>query len=488
MARYFNTIRYEMMQKNIKTGLFLYFLTISFLGYAQSLAQVKALYDEGKFEIAKPGMEKFVKQAPNNSNYNRWYGVCCYETKDYVNAEKYLLVANKRNVMESYRFLAMLYTDQYRFNEAISMWEKFIELQRKQKNDPSESEKRLELARNLNRMQEKTEDVQIIDSLVVPLNDFLTAYSLSEESGSLQPFNDFFNSLNPVSSIVYTNQKGSAIYFARPSDNGVFTLYTQSKLLGDWGDEKSLFASQQNDNNYPFVMQDGATMYFASKGFESIGGYDIFITRYNTNTNSYLVPEQMGMPFNSPANDYMMVIDEVKGLGWFVSDRFQPYDQVCVYLFIPDPSRKRIEDVTDNETLRRRAALVSIRDTWVEGKDYTSLIQLAHSQQTQGDSKNEADFKFFINDKITYYSLIEIKSTEAKGFYEEVLTLNVQIENLQTRLSDIRNSYTNASASTREQLRPTILQAENQLYSLKEKTVTQEKKARNAEIRQLGIN
>lgn len=56
-------------------------------------------------------------------------------------------------------------------------------------------------------------------------------------------------------------------------------------------------------------MADGVTIYYASDG-EGLGGYDIFVTRYNTNTDTYLVPENVGMPFNSPYNDYMYVIDD----------------------------------------------------------------------------------------------------------------------------------------------------------------------------------
>jgi len=463
-----------------------FFLAISLLGFAQSLDQVRTLFNEGRYKEAKPVMARLVKQAPNNSNYNRWYGVCCYETKDYENAEKHLTVAYKRKDMESYRYLAMLYADLYRFNEAANIWEEYIALQKKQKNDPTESEKMLEQARNLNRMLDKTEDVQVIDSIVILKDSFLEAYNLSEESGTLMPYNDFFKDRQPVSSTVYTNQKGSGIYYARPSQNGVYAIYSQAKLLDTWGDEKDLFLSPLKDNNYPFVLPDGVTMYFASKGYESIGGYDIFITRYNTNTNSYLAPEQMGMPFNSPANDYMMVIDESKGLGWFVSDRNQPEDYVCVYLFIPDASRKRINDSIDPEELRRRAALVSIEDSWKESTNYSELIQLAYANQPDNEIKKERDFVFFINDKTTYYTLNDIKSREAKELYTDVLALKRQIENLNKRLTEIRNTYTNTQPSSREQLKTTILQAENQLLSLTEKATEQEKKARNAEIRQLG--
>lgn len=476
-----------MRQNFIKICFITFFLSIGLHGYAQSLDQAKTMYNEGEYEEAKPVFEKLVKQSPNNSSYNQWYGVCCYETGDYENAEKHLLVANKRKVMESYRYLALLYTDLYRFDEAVEMWNGYIEMQKKKKEDTEESETLLNRTRNLHRMVEKTEDIQVIDSMVVGKDAFLKAYNLSEESGSLVSYNAFFPADRNASSIVYTNQRGDMIYYARPSDNGVYALYSQSKLLDAWGDEKTLLPDVSHDNNYPFVLSDGVTLYFASKGYESIGGYDIFITRYNTNSNTYLAPEQMGMPFNSPANDYMMVVDEAKGLGWFVTDRNQSEDSVCVYLFIPDPLRRRVEDIEDPVVLRNRASLASIRDTWKDSSGYAALIKLAHTDTSSSqETVKERDFEFVINNQTTYYILSDLKSHEAKDLYSEVINLNKQIETLNAKLDGIRESYTKGNASTREQLKATILQAEEQLYDLKEKARTQEKKARNAEIRQIG--
>ena len=477
-----------MMQRFTKIFFIIFFLSVSFYGYTQSLDQAKLWYNEGNYEKAKPVFEKLVRQSQNNSSYNQWYGVCCYETGDLENAEKYLLVANKRKVMESYRYLAMLYTDLYRFDDAEEMWEGYIELQKKQKSDIAESEIKLEQARNLSRMQKRTEDVQFIDSIVLDKTAFLNSYSLSEEGGTIVSYNDFFGTEKNVSSVVYTNQNSNRIFYARPSESGYYSIFSQSKLLDAWGDEKLLLPDNQADNNYPFVLSDGVTIYFASKGYGSIGGYDIFVTRYNTNTNSYLSPEQMGMPFNSPDNDYMMVIDESKGLGWFVTDRNQPEGLVCVYLFIPDQSRKRIEDdIEDSDILRSRASLASIRDTWKEGAEYPELIKLAHTDMKQNGTKKERDFEFVINDKITYYTLSEIKSHEAKDLYSEVISINKQIDNLKIRLDGIRESFTKGNSSARTQLRSTILQAEDQLYALMEDAKVQEKKARNAENSMLGI-
>ena len=196
------------------------------------------LYNEGQYAEAKPAFEKLVKQAPSNSSYNHWYGVCCYETGDLAGAEKHLKVAVKRKVQEAYRYLSDVYYQTYRFDEAAEMMEEYIDLLTKKKQDTQAFEEKLSLAENAHRMMEKTEDVQIIDSIVVDKDDFLAAYTLSEESGTLTSFKDFFQTNEPVSSTVYMNQKGDKIYYAHATDNDRYCLFTQSRLMDKWGDEK----------------------------------------------------------------------------------------------------------------------------------------------------------------------------------------------------------------------------------------------------------
>ena len=81
-------------------------------------------------------------------------------------------------------------------------------------------------------------------------------------------------------------------------------------------------------------MSDGITLYYASDGEGSLGGYDIFVTRYDSENGNYLRPDNIGMPFNSPANDYMYAIDEFNNIGWFASDRYQLITKsvsMCLY-------------------------------------------------------------------------------------------------------------------------------------------------------------
>ncbi|MDR1202322.1 MAG: tetratricopeptide repeat protein [Tannerellaceae bacterium] len=467
------------------TGIVLYCNSL----FAQSLDQAKKLYNEGQYVEAKPAFERLVKQAPNNASYNLWYGVCCYKTGDIENALKYLDTAIKRRVPEACLHLGELYTDIYYFDKAAEMYEEYIAQLAKKKQDVEVYQKRLEHVEKAQRMVERVENIQIIDSVVVNKNDFLSTYTLSEEGGSIAAYTDFFNAADQISSTVYMNEKGDKIYYARPTNDNRYCLFIQSRLLDVWGDEKQLpmNVNSSDDDNFPFALSDGFTIYYASKGNGSIGGYDLFVTRYNPNSETYLTPEQLGMPFNSFFNDYMLVIDETKNLGWFVSDRHQPEDKVCVYLFIPDNQRSRIEG-DDIELKRTRAAITSIKDSWKPGSDYTDLIRLAHMDIPSGKEEIHKDFEFVITNTITYYTLDEIKSPEAKSHYQKVIELTKQINNLHTKLEELRSNYSQGNRSRKEQLQSTILQAEEQLYSLYEQPGEWEKKARNAEINYLKLN
>lgn len=457
---------------------------ISFGLQAQSLDQAKKLYNNGQYAEAKPAFEKLVKVSPNNSSYNQWYGVCCYETGDLDGAQKHLELAAKRKIPEAYRYLGQLYYKIYRFNDAVDMFENYIEFLQKKKKDTAEWEAQLDLAEKAARMMNNTENIQIIDSMVVDKDKFLTAYRLSEESGSLTPYQSFFNTSDNVESVVYMNEKQDKVYYAHPTEDNRFCLYTQSKLMDKWGDEKQLpmNINSNDDDNYPFVLSDGVTIYYASKGNGSLGGYDLFITRYNTSSDSYLTPEQMGMPFNSPYNDYMMVIDENKGLGWFVTDRFQPEDKVVVYLFIPNEERINVES-DDPVVKQNRAMILSIKDSWKEGDDYTALVQLAHTYVSSRKEERKKDFDFIVTDEVVYYTLNEIKSPEARSHYEKALALRKQINALDQQLEELRANYTKGNAATHEKLKGTILQAEKKLEELLSQPAEWEVKARNAEIR-----
>lgn len=141
--------------------------------------------------------------------------------------------------------MSEVYYKTYRFDEAGEMLEEYINLLAKKKQDPQSFETRLDLANNAQRMMEKVEDVQIIDSLVVDKDDFLSAYILSEESGTLDSYKDFFQTNEPVSSTVYKNQKGDKIYYAHSTDGDRYCSLPSPCLWTNGGRETITDEHQQ---------------------------------------------------------------------------------------------------------------------------------------------------------------------------------------------------------------------------------------------------
>jgi hypothetical protein len=203
------------------------------------------------------------------------------------------------------------------------------------------------------------------------------------------------------------------------------------------------------------------------------------------NSDTYLAPEQLGMPFNSLFNDYMIVIDEAKNLGWFVSDRFQPDGKVCVYLFIPDANHPRLE-TDDVAEKRSRAKIESIKATMQQGVSYADLIELAHQEVPFGDQTIEKDFEFPLGNNTVYYTLDEIRNPKAREIYEKVVSLNKQLKNESEALNSMRIKYSASSTSEKANMKQSIISAEQNVDRLKDQVVQLEKKARNAEISYLS--
>jgi hypothetical protein len=192
------------------------------------------------------------------------------------------------------------------------------------------------------------------------------------------------------------------------------------------------------------------------------------------------------MPFNSRYNDYMMVIDEEKGVGWFATDRYMPNNRVCVYTFIPNAVVDILES-GDTDYLAGRARISSIEDTWLQGKDYTSVIALARKEIIE-QKEVQRDFEFVINDRYTYYKYNDFKNSSARDLYRKVREKQTELSNAESDLFSIRENYMTVSQSDKGRLSNQILNLEQLVSSLKDEIYTLEISARNEEIKLLESN
>lgn len=99
---------------------------------------------------------------------------------------------------------------------------------------------------------------------------------------------------------------GQYLYFAsnRPGGMGGTDIWRCRRLPnGDWSRAENLGSSVNSPGNEksPFIHADGHTLYFASNGWQGLGGYDMFFININ---DTYMQrPTNMGLPINTDNDD-----------------------------------------------------------------------------------------------------------------------------------------------------------------------------------------
>ena len=359
---------------------------------------------------------------------------------------------------------------------------------------PQPTPEELERQEKLERMRANTEKVMFIDSIVVNKADFLKYYNLNPEAGRIERYQDYFKSNRHPNSIVYLNAFGNKCYLAQQNNEGIMNLYYSEIVGNKWtrpsrlkgiNDEKEFTLA-----NYPFMMGDGVTFYFAAQGKNGVGEYDIYTTTYDEEEGRFLRPVNIGMPFNSEANDYMYVIDEYNNIGWFASDRNQPEGMVCIYIFVPSKMRQTYDpEVYTPEQIADFARIADITKTWDDEKELGQA--LARLQMTTNRKKQETtgkEFTFVINDNVTYHNLKDFRAKGNAQQFHELISLNARLQAVDKTLTKARDYYATANAEEKEDLREEILASEQKRQELTVDIHRLEKSIRNTENTFLSKN
>ena len=210
-------------------------------------------------------------------------------------------------------YLGKIHLENYHFQQSIEAYEALINSLEPTDSLFQETNRRLAQAKLGANFINRVEDVEIVDSVVVD-KKFYFKMPISPDLGTVKQNRQNLGEHGIIDNVQYTTQRGDRTYLSEYLNENS-DLFTAIKLLDSWTEKQPISDLNSDANeNYPFLLADGITLYFASDGENSMGGYDIFITRLNTSDNTFFRPENLGMPFNSPFNDYMMVVDELKNV------------------------------------------------------------------------------------------------------------------------------------------------------------------------------
>ena len=227
--------------------------------------------------------------------------------------------------------------------------------------------------------------------------------------------------------------------------------------MGQWSQPDTLpqEVNIADKQAYPYVLSDGVTIYFAACDSNGLGGYDIYVTRYNTYTDSYTTPENLGMPFNSTANDYLMLIDEHNNIGYFATDRFSPKGKVRIYSFIPAGQKSYWRGLSQDSLV----AYAQLRYTWSTERMPSNNNTTSPSNRIVTEDTEKKIF-FVLNDSVVYTSVNDFQNPNALKKYQEWEELQKQITNNTKRLEQLRHQYSEADPMGQKKLTPTILRLE----------------------------
>ena len=240
--------------------------------------------------------------------------------------------------------------------------------------------KRIQQANNALTMTEFCAEPNVVERRRFSRKDFFQYYPLKSQSWHASP--------NPLDTL-----EGYPTYFPRGDKSVIFsavdfagtrslfvsnmtdTLWTAPRLLGE-----SL--TTMGNEIFPMLSPDGKTLYFASDELYGMGGFDLYSSTWDPETKTWQDPVNMGFPFNSPGDDFLLMDTEDGKYTIFASNRDCSRDSVYVYVVDYAASRDRKvvrtrEDIVRIATMRPAQELGRLdHDSFSEGIEETANTRL----------------------------------------------------------------------------------------------------------------
>jgi outer membrane protein OmpA-like peptidoglycan-associated protein len=169
---------------------------------------------------------------------------------------------------------------------------------------------------------------------------------------------------------------------------GDLDIYYMTKdAQGVWSKPMDLKGNinTNEDEDGPFLTNDGKTLYFSSRGHDNMGGFDIFKSTRDSAGN-WSEPENLGHPINTPDDDVYYYVQKDGYRGYLSSYREGGLGEKDIYEIIPIPyviikgdvisqnTSKKIENVRIVFTPQRKTSK-SLMDLNAGSGSYDTKLQ-----------------------------------------------------------------------------------------------------------------
>jgi tetratricopeptide (TPR) repeat protein len=138
---------------------------------------------------------------------------------------------------------------------------------------------------------------------------------------------------------------GNTLFFAsdRSGGKGMTDIYMVKKLPnGNWAVPQAIkIINTKYREDFPFMASDGKSLFFSSEGHSSMGGFDLFKTIYNEETNTFSAPKNLGYPINDSQDNRTISFTKDLRTGYISALREGGMGDLDIYRITFDQSEPR---------------------------------------------------------------------------------------------------------------------------------------------------
>lgn len=192
---------------------------------------------------------------------------------------------------------------------------------------------------------------------------------------------------------------------------------SEMDVKGEWGPGRNL--GMDINTKYAeeavFMHPDGVTLYFSSKGHNTMGGYDIFKTKMVN--GKWQTPENLGYPINGPDDDVFFVVSGSGNRAYFASSKPGGLGETDLYKITFLGPEKQPMLNTEDQLLAMAASPVSNlkAENAVEIKSAKLTLLKGVIRDAKNNTPLEASIDLIDNDKNVI--LATFKSNSSTGRY-----------------------------------------------------------------------
>lgn len=218
-------------------------------------------------------------------------------------------------------------------------------------------ETKLLYSENASAMSAFVNEPLVVAKHVFSKDEFFLYYPL--EDRSWRPVPNLLDSIpDSFVNATWLPDGAGELYFSKRGSTGFRNIYRSELKDSVWTLPQLINEGITTTANeiYPMLSPDGTKLYFASDGLYGVGGYDLYVSRWNDATGDWGAPENLGFPFSSPYDDYLYVDSPDGRYSIFASNRECSADSVCVYVLEYD-STPIGREIREPERLREILSL-----------------------------------------------------------------------------------------------------------------------------------